>query len=161
MAVEPRGELDLTINTPVTYDMDSPMGSGVSVSSLSVISDIGPLDGRAGNDDDVVRQKSDTSTGTPHHPITPGHCGKLFFEPGDGDVKLCVWWQPCVSMSNANVDLSKVNGVYFETHKYLIKRFSVLRSQLCHQAPNATLSILHDNYGAEEVGNTLQVLYAT
>ncbi|KAG9099483.1 hypothetical protein FS749_001164 [Ceratobasidium sp. UAMH 11750] len=67
--------------------------------------------------------------------------GEKVFEYGDGDFELCV------------------NGMLFQTHKYLLKRFSGLKRMIELKA--ADYLDLERAHGVEDFRNTLKVLYAS
>ncbi|KAG8763503.1 hypothetical protein FRC11_002343 [Ceratobasidium sp. 423] len=78
----------------------------------------------------------------PESKASPPQCkGVPLFEPGDGDMHI------------------SVNGTRFETHKYLIKRFRVLRTFL--ERNPLEISIQRDDISARDFCETFKVLYTS
>ncbi|KAJ1311823.1 hypothetical protein OPQ81_010284 [Rhizoctonia solani] len=77
----------------------------------------------------------------------PPECkGVPLFEPGDGDMQI------------------SVNGTYFETHKYIIKRFRGLRLLLEKQqleGKTLEIKIQRDDISAKDFCETFKVLYTS
>lgn len=93
---------------------------------------------------DHARPTPPPLTSTPaKHLIIPEHNGKPLFDPGDGDIEL------------------QVNGAFFETHKYLLKRFNVLKDMLREHISTTNLKLKREDQSVEDFTSMFKLLYAS
>lgn len=75
--------------------------------------------------------------------ITPECNGKPLFNPGCGDIKLMV------------------NDICFETHEYLLRRFSILKRRLEKRPSDGVLQLERYEHDVQDFHNTFKILYAS